>query len=464
MAFQVTALKWRPQKFSEIVGQEHISKTLINAINNNRIAHAYIFAGPRGVGKTTTARIFAKSINCLNPNNGEPCNECEMCKSFNSSQSLDIIEIDGASNRRIEEIRQLRESVKYAPTKGKYKVYIIDEVHMLTTESFNALLKTLEEPPEHTIFIFATTDIHKVPLTIISRCQRFDFRRIEVNTIKKTISYIAEKESIKIDDHSLTIIAQKADGALRDAESIFDQVVSFCGNDVDLTTLKTMLNLIDEDVYFNVSDSILSKNFSAAFEITQIIYDNGWNFIDFSNELVEHFRNILTAVVRKNSDLIDTSKDYKEKYLKYKDEFSEPDLLKILAYLNKFQYELKNTSQQRLKTEITLAHLIGLEKSTTISDLLKKISDGTADSISNNSDSEPVKKKVKPVNTKVAEPIIKDIEESYETPAPQVNEIQPEEKTKPESKKIVGHIDIESPLVKAVINELGGKEIRKKLV
>ncbi len=461
MAFQVTALKWRPKKFSEVVGQEHISKTLINAIKNNRIAHAYIFAGPRGVGKTTTARIFAKSINCLSPNDGEPCNECEMCQSFNSSQSLDIIEIDGASNRRIEEIRQLRESVKYAPTKGKYKVYIIDEVHMLTTESFNALLKTLEEPPEHTIFIFATTDIHKVPLTIISRCQRFDFRRIEVNAIKETIAHIAEQDSIKIDEHSLTIIAKKADGALRDAESIFDQVVSFCGNDVDLATLKTMLNLIDEDVYFDTSDSIIKKDFASAFDITQKIYDNGWNFIDFSNGLVEHFRNILTAVVRKNSDLIDTAKDYKEKYLKYKDEFSEPDLLKILAYLNKFQYELKNTSQQRLKTEITLAHLIGLEKSTTISELLSKISDGTVGDISKSADEASVKKKVNPVSSKTVEPIIKDTEESYEVSAPQINKIQSEEKTDPDSEKIVGHINIESPLVKAVINELEGREIGK---
>lgn len=184
MSFLVTARKWRPTIFDEVVGQAHITQTLKNAILNNRIAHSYIFAGPRGVGKTTTARILAKSLNCMNPKDAEPCGVCDMCKLFNNQQSLDVIEIDGASNRRIEEIRTLRESVKYAPTKGEYKVYIIDEVHMLTTESFNALLKTLEEPPEHTIFIFATTDIHKVPLTIISRCQRFDFRRIELGEIK----------------------------------------------------------------------------------------------------------------------------------------------------------------------------------------------------------------------------------------------------------------------------------------
>ena len=212
MAYLVTARKWRPQLFVDVVGQEHITETLRNAIKNNRIAHAYLLTGPRGVGKTTTARIFAKALNCENPSDAEPCNKCSMCLDIQNLQSMDIIEIDGASNRGIDEIRTLRESVKYAPTRGKYKIYIIDEVHMLTKESFNAFLKTLEELPEHTIFIFATTDVHKVPLTIISRCQRFDFRRIQMDTIKETLAKIAEAEKIKIDDKTLTIIAKKADG------------------------------------------------------------------------------------------------------------------------------------------------------------------------------------------------------------------------------------------------------------
>src|SRR3989339_266462 len=291
--FVVTARKWRPQTFSEVVGQEHITTTIKNAIINKRVAHAYLFTGPRGCGKTTTARILAKTLNCLNPVNGEPCNKCEMCESFLNSQTLDIIEIDGASNRRIEEIRTLRESVKYAPTKGNYKVYIIDEVHMLTTESFNALLKTLEEPPEHTIFIFATTDIHKVPLTIISRCQRFDFRRIELGEIKTLLKKIADAEDIKIDDQSLTLIAKKADGALRDAQSLFDQVISFCGNNVEAHVITKMLNLIDEEVYFVISDAIINKNFADAFDVSKRIYENGWNFIDFVDGLIEHFRNIM---------------------------------------------------------------------------------------------------------------------------------------------------------------------------
>lgn len=377
MGFIVTARKWRPQNFEDVVGQEHITKTLKNAIVNNRIAHAYIFAGPRGVGKTTTARILAKSLNCLNPKEGEPCNNCEMCNSFQNSQSLDIIEIDGASNRRIEEIRTLRESVKYAPTKGTYKIYIIDEVHMLTTESFNALLKTLEEPPEHTLFIFATTDIHKVPLTIISRCQRFDFRRIELRTIKTLLAHIAEEDNISIDDKTLTLIAKKADGALRDAESLFDQVVSFCGNKVEASDLSSMLNLIDEEVYFEITDSILDKKFASAFEITQRIYDNGWNFVDFLNGMNEHFRNIMTVIIRKDSSLVETAEVYKERYLKYKDLFSEGDILRILSFLNKTSYELKSAQNQKIKIEIALCNLIGLERSYTISKLISQVESGT---------------------------------------------------------------------------------------
>ncbi len=376
MNFLVTARKWRPQTFADVVGQEHITTTLKNAILNNRIAHAYLFAGPRGCGKTTTARILAKSLNCTNSKNGEPCNECEMCQSFLTSQTLDIIEIDGASNRRIEEIRTLRESVKYAPTKGNYKVYIIDEVHMLTTESFNALLKTLEEPPEHTIFIFATTDVHKVPLTIISRCQRFDFRRIEMSVIKNRLEEIANAEGIEIDDLALTLIAKKADGALRDAQSLFDQIISFSGQKVESDMLSQMLNLIDEEVYFKISDAILEKDFNSAFNITQKIYENGWNFIDFLNGLNEHFRNIMTVVIRKKVDLVETAEVYKEKYLEYADKFSEGDLLRILSFINKTQYEIKSSSNQKLKVEVALCQLIGLERSSTITELISKMNSG----------------------------------------------------------------------------------------
>ena len=378
MAFQVSARAFRPQRFDEVVGQEHITTTLKNSIRNNRIAHAFLFAGPRGVGKTTTARIFAKTLNCLNPVDFEPCNECELCLSIKNSQLLDIIEIDGASNRGIDEIRTLRDSVKYQPTKGKYKVYIIDEVHMLTKESFNAFLKTLEEPPEHTIFIFATTDVHKVPLTIISRCQRFDFRRIQLDTIKEQLLKIAndERYKIEIDDKTLTIIAKKADGALRDAESLFDQVVAFCGQKIISETVSKMLNLIDEDVFFSISDSILDKNYKSVFEVSKMIYDNGWNYIDFMDGLVEHFRNIISVVITKSPDLVEAAEIYKPKYLSYIEKFTEGDLLRILNYLTKFQQEFKTSQNQKVKLEIALCLLVGLEKTSTITELLKKVKNG----------------------------------------------------------------------------------------
>ena len=383
MAYIVTARKWRPQKFSEVVGQEHITATLKNAIKTNRIAHAYLFTGPRGVGKTTTARILAKTLNCLNPKDAEPCNECEMCKSILNSQSLDIIEIDGASNRGIDEIRTLRESVKYAPTKGKYKVYIIDEVHMLTRESFNAFLKTLEEPPGHTIFIFATTDVHKVPLTIISRCQRFDFRRIQMNTIKELLGKIAKEEKIEIDDKTLTIIARKADGALRDAESYFDQVVSFCGDKIDATTVSHMLNLVDDELFFMISDAVLQKNFKTVFEVTKILYENGWDFVDFIDGLTEHFRNILTVILTERTELIETAEVYREKYINYLDSFTEGDILRLLNFLNKTRQELRYSQNQKLKVEISLSHLIGLEKSVTISGMIKGLSEKKSPEVKN---------------------------------------------------------------------------------
>ena len=383
MAYQVTARKWRPQKFEDVVGQEHITATLKNAIKSNRIAHAYIFTGPRGVGKTTTARILAKALNCENPHDSEPCNKCPMCKTINDSQTMDIIEIDGASNRGIDEIRTLRESVKYAPTRGKYKIYIIDEVHMLTKESFNAFLKTLEEPPAHTIFVFATTDIHKVPLTIISRCQRFDFRRIQLDTIKKTLSNIAKEENISIDDKTLTLISKKADGALRDAQSLFDQVISFCGEKIDSETVSKMLNLIDDDLFFTISDAILEKDFNVVFQTTDKIYQNGWDFIDFNDGLLEHFRNILSIILTERTDLIETAEVYRIKYANYIQTFSKGDLLRILNYLSKLQQELRYSNNQKLKIEIALTNLVGLEKSATLSEIISGLEAGNIEIKSN---------------------------------------------------------------------------------
>lgn len=392
MVYQVTARKWRPKKFNEVVGQEHITSTLKNALKSGRIAHAFLFTGPRGVGKTTTARILAKALNCENPKDLEPCDNCSMCESISNSQTMDIIEIDAASNRGIDEIRTLRESVKYAPTRGKYKVYIIDEVHMLTKESFNAFLKTLEEPPAHTIFIFATTDVHKLPLTIISRCQRFDFRRIQLDVIKEQLSTIAKAEGIEIDDKTLTTISKKADGALRDAESYFDQVIAFCGSNIDYPTVSKMLNLIDEELYFKISDAILKKDFKVVFETTDILYKNGWDFIDFLDGLCEHFRNILTVNITQRISLIESAEVFRKKYSDYVDTFSKGDLIRLLNYIVKSQQDIRFSQNQRLKIEIALTHLIGMERSHTLNEIIYDIGSVIADEKSALAVSDPQKK------------------------------------------------------------------------
>lgn len=376
MAFEVTARKYRPQRFDEVVGQEHITTTLKNSISANRVAHAYLMTGPRGVGKTTTARILAKALNCVDESNAEPCNSCEMCEAIQRGQLMDIVEIDAASNRGIDEIRSLRESVKYAPTKGKYKVYIIDEVHMLTRESFNALLKTLEEPPSHTIFVFATTDAHRVPTTIVSRCQRYDFRRITVDAIKTLLSSIAEREGIAADDKTLSLIARKADGGLRDAESFFDQAAAFCDNKLDFEAVVKAFNFIDDEIYFSVTDAALERDFAKAFEVADSVYQNGWSFQDFLDGLVEHYRNLMSVVASGTADYLQTAEVYKKRFRDYVGSFDESDLLRSLAYLNKTSNELRLSQNHKLKTEIALCALVGLERSSSMRELIAALEKG----------------------------------------------------------------------------------------
>lgn len=367
MAYQVSARKYRPDRFNSVLGQEHITRTIKNAIISDRIAHAYLFTGPRGVGKTTTSRILAKSLNCTSPTEGEPCNECSSCEAIQSGSLMDIVEIDAASNRGIDEVRTIIESVRFASMVAKYKVYIIDEVHMLTKESFNSFLKTLEEPPERTVFIFATTDIHKVPKTIISRCQRFDFRRIPVDIIKRNLNYIAENEGIKIDDKTLTLLAKKSDGGMRDAESYFDQAAAFCGTTVDYEQVVKVFNFIDDTIYFRVSDSIKSRNFSEAFYICDEIYSNGWSYIDFINGLIEHFRNILSVIAAGSVEFLEADSEQKEDYKKLSKEFSEGDILRILNFLNKIANELRFSQNHKLKVELALSCITGFESSAKLS-------------------------------------------------------------------------------------------------
>ena len=373
MAYLVTARKWRPSKFSEVVGQEHVTATLLNSLKLGRVAHAYIFAGPRGIGKTTVARILAKAINCLNPQDYEPCNECEMCVEISNGRSIDVLEIDGASNRGIDEVRDLRESVRYTPTKAKYKVYIIDEVHMLTKEAFNALLKTLEEPPPHILFFFATTEPHRVPSTILSRCQRFDFRRIEIQKIIERLKLIAQQDKIQIDDDSLFTIAKKANGSLRDALSIFDQVVSFCGEKIKFEDVIKALNIIDQEIFFRVTDIVKEKNIKAGLELVDEITKLGYDFQEFLTGLSEHLRNFLVVITTKSTELIEATEYYKSRYISQANNFTESDIIRMLKIVNDAEASIKWAPQPRLKLEMVITQLASLDSAVKIQELLAKI-------------------------------------------------------------------------------------------
>lgn len=373
MSYVVIARRWRPQQFDEVIGQEHVSRTLANAIANNRIAHAYIFSGPRGVGKTTTARILAKAVNCEKGPTPTPCNECASCKAITQGNSLDVVEIDGASNRGIDEIRNLREKIRFAPAMGKYRVYIIDEVHMLTKEAFNALLKTLEEPPEHVIFIFATTEIHRVPATILSRCQRFDFRRIAVRTIMEHLQRICKAEKIEIEEEALLQIAKKADGSMRDAESILDQIISYAGTKITFEDVVQALGVIHQDFYFKLTDQIKNAAIKDIILSADTIFETGHDLNEFLLGFEEHLRNILVIKSTGSTKLIDTSENYLERYKQLANEFSENDLVGYLQTVGETINVVKSSQQPQLKFELGLIKLAKMPKTAQIDDLLHQI-------------------------------------------------------------------------------------------
>ncbi len=357
MTYVVLARKWRPTVFEDVVGQEHVTRTLMNALKSERIAHAYIFAGPRGVGKTSTARLLAKAVNCENPQGANPCNQCANCRSITEGHSMDVIEIDGASNRGIDEIRNLRENIRYAPASFRYKIYIIDEVHMLTKEAFNALLKTLEEPPSHAIFIFATTEIHRVPLTILSRCQRFDFKRISIATIKALLHKIVENENITIDEEALFLIARKADGSMRDAESILDQMISFSDGKLSVELVRQSLGLIDQEVYFEFTSLLGEKDSAKILNYAGKIVNSGHDFIDFLHGLQEHFRNLLVGKVAEDPKLLDIPEFYQERYQQGAAAFDEKDIIHYLHIIGEAEQEIKYSAFPQLSLEMLLLKL-----------------------------------------------------------------------------------------------------------
>ena len=351
----VSARKYRPMTFDSVVGQGAIATTLKNAIKANKLAHAYLFCGPRGVGKTTCARIFAKTINCLNPReDGEACNECESCQAFNEQRSMNIHELDAASNNSVDDIRNLIDQVRIPPQIGKYKVFISDEVHMLSTSAFNAFLKTLEEPPAHAIFILATTEKHKILPTILSRCQIYDFQRMSITDMVQHLTFVAEKEGYSVEPAALNVIAQKADGGMRDALSIFDQMVSFTGGHITYQQVLENLNVLDYDYYFRLIDLMLEQKISDCLLLYNEVLSKGFEGGPFINGLASHLRDVLVSRDPQTASLLEVSEDIRQRYVEQAQRCKPQWLYRVIRLCNDCDQAYRTSRNKRLQVELTL--------------------------------------------------------------------------------------------------------------
>lgn len=415
MSYLVFARKWRPPTFDDVVGQEHITETLKKAIEKNRVAHAYIFTGTRGVGKTTTARILAKALNCEKGPTPAPCGECLSCKDIVTGSSFDVLEIDGASNNSVNDIRELRENVGYSSMGGKYRIFVIDEVHMLSNSAFNALLKTLEEPPQNVIFIFATTEPQKIPATIHSRCQRYDFRRISAEHILERLMHICDQEGITYEKAALMLVARKADGSMRDGLSLLDQVYSFCQENLSEKEVRSVLGLVGMEVFDRVMDAVQEKNGAAMLALVQEVLYQGFDLQEFIVGLQEHLRNLLFAripgaLTGRGIDLDETTA---KRFSDSAERFAEADLLRMAEMVKRAEYDLKRSAFPRFQTELMLLKLVHLDSTVSIEQLVKMLGGGGGDDPENSdaspsgvntNDSADVKKKLNSESGTVPEP------------------------------------------------------------
>jgi len=436
MSYVVFARKWRPLTFDDVVGQEHITETLKKAIEKNRVAHAYIFTGTRGVGKTTTARIMARALNCDQGPTTTPCGVCTSCKNILSGASFDVLEIDGASNNSVDDIRELRENIGYSSMGGKYRIFVIDEVHMLTKSAFNALLKTLEEPPKNVIFIFATTEPQKIPATIHSRCQRYDFKRIGAEQILGRLIDICTSENIAFEKSALMLVARKADGSMRDSLSLLDQVYSFCQENLTESEVRKVLGLVGLDVFNTVMDAIVSKSAAPALGAVQDVLYQGFDLQEFLLGLQEHIRNLLFARIPGAIEArgIEIEPEVALQFKKSADRFSDGDLLRMSEIIRKAENELKWSAFPRFHVEITILKLVFLDRTMSIDQLVALASRGIPpDDISslvastlqnataNSSDAE-LKKKLIDDSHDAAPPVVFQVSE----PAPAITDDIPE--------------------------------------